>query len=283
MAARQQVELVIRARDLTRSVFRRIGRGLGNFRTQLLGAVGGTALLRQLFGGARDIQNAADALGVSAERLQAVQLLGAGQGANTRDIVDALLQLQQAAADARREGGEARNVFERLGFTTLPRDAVELFVALGEAVEASSQQVDELNADVSRLLGEEATRQFLGLFRRRGGTLRAEITTRAASADVRVAEEVAASAELSRQAQIELTTALNRFNSIIAPELPRLINALSDAVEIAKRIEAGDVLPAAGDVPGLAADVFRAGSPIVRVIDLVKRIADNTEDGGRLN
>lgn len=304
MAARQTVELIISARDRSRAVFRRIRRGLSGLQAQLVGLaglLGAGAFARQFFAGARDIDNAATALGVSAERLQAVQLLAAGQGANIRDTVDALLQLQQAAVDARNDGGELLAIFQRLGFGEIPSDAVELFVQLGQAVQNSRSDVAQLNADVSRLLGEEATRQFLGLFRERGGQIQQLIEVRANSNLVRAGSEVRQSAEIARDAQVELTVAINQLNATFERQLPDLIRALTAALEAFERRESPEGIIPGGvgatvrgtiaGIPDVLADAARAApeniAGAVRIalselIDSSAETARNTREGERL-
>ena len=67
MAAKKEIQFVIRARDLTRGVFRRIGRTIGDVRTQLaglIGAIGVSRLVRNMLEFATSIQAASERLDV---------------------------------------------------------------------------------------------------------------------------------------------------------------------------------------------------------------------------
>ena len=186
---------------------------------------------------AQDIDTAADTLGASAEQIQALELFARGRGANIRDLVDAIVQLQTAAAEASTDNDDLLETFRRLGVEgQLPEDGVELFFRLAEGVNQSRRSVQQLTADISRLLGEEATRQFFGAFRERGGTLRAEIEQTASSDLVQTQDEINKQAELNRQTQRELAVAMNRLATIMSQQLPRLVDALERSIEFAEDV-----------------------------------------------
>ena len=256
MAARQEVTLVIRARDRTRAVFRRINRSFARLAAVATGIGAGLlagtgAFLRRATQAAQDIDNAAATLGASAEEIQALEIWARGRGADLRDLQDAILQLQGNAADAATSNGILLDTFQRLGVQApLPESGVELFFRLAEGVRLSQRSLQQLTGDLDSLLGEEATRQFLGAFRE-GGNLRAEILQRAASDDVRREEEIKRSAEFNRKSQEELTAAMNRLTNVMLDNLPDLLNTLNALLTtIEQRNTAEGITPGGLEEPG---------------------------------
>jgi len=242
VAARPEVTLVIRARDLTRGVFRRLNRSVGRLTRRLAliggGAIAGAGAGLLAFGAtasraAQDIENAALGLGRSVEEIQALQIVGARGQANLNDLQDAFFQLGQKAEEAREGSKEAYDALLGLGVSgNLPTDGLELFLQIAEGAEKASKNALKFGTDLNEVLGEEAARQFAGLFVGSGRTLRAEIRQIADSNLVQSQKQIADAAEANRIAAQELAVAMNQLKGVMADQIPALVEQITRLVAV---------------------------------------------------
>ena len=313
MAAEKEVTLVIRARDRTRAVFRRLRRGIGDLlrRGSRLAAglgaglgAGAVAIGRS----AEDLENGAALLGISAEELQAAQrVLARGGIRGLSESVDVLRDLSVRAAEARRESGEAREGFQLLGvaFDDLAGDPLQILGRLQQAVrELRGELTDGQIRQALDQIGGDALVELLPALLR-GGNIRTEIQQIADSDTVRSNEAVATSAEASRVTQEQLSIALARLVTLLEAELPRLIVVLERGLDAydeafpggvgatARGTFEGSIERASRGIEGadLAARQALRGSPLglaaqfsaENIARLLEAIEANTRDGGTLN
>lgn len=161
MAAKNKVEFLISARDLTRGVFRRIRRGLESlrrgafqFRTALVGGLGALGIGR-VVNQLNKLVASARALGVGTDTLQAWRFAAksVGEEASTADTV--FQRLQTRIGRAVTDDDRLAAAFERVGLSvadlqamTLPQVMDQLIAATRDMDAAARQAVLEPLVDV---------------------------------------------------------------------------------------------------------------------------------------
>ena len=234
MAAQEEVTLVIRARDRTRNAFRSVRRQIGRIGRALAGiaAVGLAALGAGAVSAARRFERLANAvrlLGVDLRELQAVQFLARDFGIQADEVVDLLDEIRARAGEALEpEGGEARDAFERLGFSAddLRQGPIRILEQLSDRISESTLSANELAAVLDQI-GSDPARRLLPLLRQ--GNLRGRVQDVAGSERVADAETVRLGAEAVTQAAQALTEAQNRSANVF---VDRVIPALNGLLQV---------------------------------------------------
>ena len=242
MAAKKEIQFVIRARDLTRGVFRRIGRTIGNVRTQiagLVGAIGVSRLVRNMLDFATSIQAASERLDISAESLQRWKALAEDVNVPLETFTAVLQNLQSNIGQAL--GGDTK-MFERFrqfGFTMDDLNRLspdEIFLRIADAAQAAGQ--DRGFRDLLRDVGETEALRLLPLLRQGS----AELIRRRNEVAVQMNEAIRQTAQEEAEIRREILQLQRELNGELRQLLPVLIEALRLVNEIVRGLRTGDVL-----------------------------------------
>ena len=247
MAAEKEVTLIIRARDRTRTVFRRIRRGAGRLTRGLLrglaaGAAAFGAAAVAIGKSAEELSNASRLLGVSVEELGAIQIVARRFGLTADEIVDVLDEIRARAGEALIEPiGEAVEAFERLGLA--PRDlegnALRVLERISDAVETTTLNSNELAATLDQL-GGDAARRLLPLLRQ--GGLRGRVQELAGTTRVRRGEQVELAAQATRDAREAGQVIGNEVTNRLVPAIEQAANQFAPSSLLAQGVEfLGDI------------------------------------------
>lgn len=238
MPARQEVTFVIKARDLTASVFRRIRRGIGGLRVRLAGLVGGIGLgaaIRDMLNFASSIDAASKRLDVNAQVLQALKIQAESANVPFESLVTIMQRLLSNAGEALGGSTDMAERFARLGLTLedlQKLNADEMLFRIAEAAKAAGS--DKTFRDALRDVGDTEIIKLLPLLRqggarlagetlrliKQGATLGQDALRTAAEEEARVRKEIA-----------EAQTAIREGLVTLIPELRRLVVQISNLVD----------------------------------------------------
>lgn len=231
MAAQKDVTLVIRARDRTRAVFRRIGRGIRRFRVGLGGLVAGgafAALTKGALDFATNMEGAAARVDVTTDSLQGLKILGEDLNIPFASLVTVMQRLSRNAGQAL--GGDVRLVdaFADLGVTMedLSRlNTEDLFLKVADAAADTSRSWRETSALIAKVGDTEAV-ALRGLLVQGGDALRDGVRELKGAGRIQGAAELKAAAEAEAAARRELIAAQKAFTEAIVTLTPVLQEAL---------------------------------------------------------
>lgn len=250
MAAREEVTLVVRARDLTRSVFRRMRRRLAQLArvTATLGVglgAGIVAAAARFSESARELEQASSRLDLSSETLQGLIVLAAREGVDAQRLIDTLTQIQRRRGEALQDDtAEAAQAFERLGISIEELEGLnleDLFFALADGIEQSRANAGELLADLERI-GESGAAELLEVLRQGGGRLAGEINLLADRGALRTADEINRTAARRRELDEQLLVAQNRLATAMEELTPVLIEMIESLARLAEFVSEQELL-----------------------------------------
>ena len=151
MARRNQAEIVLTARDRTKSAFRSVNQNLGRFTTiGLAGAAAGLALLTR--NGLKEIDALAkqsQLLGITTEKLAAFKLVAAKTGIEQKTLEKSLINVTRVVAEAAEGTGLAVDTLKKLGLEAgaLARQKPdEQFRSIAEAMKGLNTQSEKVLA-----------------------------------------------------------------------------------------------------------------------------------------
>lgn len=303
MAARQEVTLIVSARDKTRAVFRRIGRGLRRFRVGLGSLVAGgafAAMAKSALNAATEIEGASKRLGIAGEELQGLKIIGQGLNIQFASIATVLQRLKTNAADATTGNTRLYEAFRKLtglrtselaqldGLQILERIADTASVRNWNDIAALIRQVGDTEAVGLRGLleqGSPALRRQIERLRAEGKLLDDQSRQRLAEEEQRGREAFVKAQTEFAQLMVELLPALNESLRGLN-ETVRAIRSLDeDAPVVGRQLlrDAGDL--SQGEAFNLAPGVLPArllAGYLSKIADASTVTAKNTADAGRL-
>ncbi len=149
MARRNQAEIELTARDRTKSAFRAVNQNLGRFASiGLAGAVAGVALLTRASLQQIDaLAKQSQLLGITTEKLAALQLITAKTGVEQKTLEKALINVTRVVAEAATGTGLAVDSIKALGLEAKslsqqsPDEQFKLIAKAMEGVNDQSQKV----------------------------------------------------------------------------------------------------------------------------------------------
>ncbi len=151
MARQNKAEIVLTARDRTKSAFRSVNQGLGRIASiGLAGAVAGTVLLtraslKQIDALAKQSQ----LLGISTEKLAAFQLVSAKTGIEQKTLEKSLINVTRVVAEAAEGTGLATDTLKKLGLEAKAlsqQSPDEQFLAIADAMKGVNTQSEKVLA-----------------------------------------------------------------------------------------------------------------------------------------
>jgi len=151
MARRNQAEIELTARDRTKTAFRAVNQRLGRFASiGLAGAAAGVALLtraslKQIDALAKQSQ----LLGITTEKLAALQLVSAKTGVEQKTLEKSLINVTRVVAEAAEGTGLAVDTLKKLGLEaqSLARQSPdEQFRLIGDAMKGLNTQAEKVLA-----------------------------------------------------------------------------------------------------------------------------------------
>jgi hypothetical protein len=151
MARRNQAEIVLTARDRTKSAFRAVNKNLGRFAAVgLAGGVAGLALLtraslKQIDALAKQSQ----LLGITTEKLAAFQLVAAKTGIEQKTLEKSLINVTRVVAEAAEGTGLATDTLKKLGLEAKAlsqQSPDEQFLMIAEAMKGLNTQSEKVLA-----------------------------------------------------------------------------------------------------------------------------------------
>lgn len=245
MAARKEVTFVIRARDLTRRVFSRIGQRLRRLRVSFgsLLALGGFSILaRQATEAATEIQGVSDRLGLTVEQVQALQVIAADVGVPFSTLATTLQRVARNFGGALRGSGELQEDFAGLGIALDPnrfQGSLDLFQTLvdnARQLGIESQVIQDTIAGIADTEGLDIIQRLV----RRGGNLRLEVDE--LSKSVRSAAEIRQAAAEEAKIRRELLVVQKAFAEelrLLLPAIVELTRAVNDTIGLVNQFRAG--------------------------------------------
>ncbi len=149
MARRNQAEIELTARDRTKSAFRAVNQNLGRFASiGLAGAVAGVALLtRESLKQIDALAKQSQLLGITTEKLAALQLITAKTGVEQKTLEKALINVTRVVAEAAEGTGLATDTLKKLGLEAKalsqqsPDEQFKLIAKAMEGVNTQSEKV----------------------------------------------------------------------------------------------------------------------------------------------
>jgi len=151
MARRNQAEIVLTARDRTKSAFRAVNKNLGRFAAVgLAGGVAGLALLtraslKQIDALAKQSQ----LLGITTEKLAAFQLVSEKTGVEQKTLEKSLINVTRVVAEAAEGTGLAVDTLKKLGLESVALSKLspdEQFLEIAEAMKGVNTQSEKVLA-----------------------------------------------------------------------------------------------------------------------------------------
>ena len=302
MAAKKEVTFVIRARDATRGVLRRIRRGIGNLRvgvTGLLGALGLGAAIRNLTNFATSIDAASRRLNISTETLQGLRLQAERFGIPFEALATILQRIQSNAGAAVNGQVELADAFRTFGISLgdIQRlSAEDLFFKLADGVERVGTESAAARDRLRRIVDTEGIRA-IALFAQGATRLREETERLDLEGKIRDQAELTQLAEAEQEAREAAAAAAALASEVLVQNLPRLVETLERLVEILETLPRigsaiGSNLPLESDlrrggerVEGAVTQFSQAVTPDVvrRALSALEETAKNTEDFGTLS
>ncbi len=301
MAAKQKVEFLITARDMTRGVFRRIRRSLLSMRTLIGGAfaaLGLGSLVRHTLNFAKSMTNASDRLNATTRQMQALRVMAEDTGVSFETMVSVLQRLGRNADAAVDGNSELLMAFTRLGITFGQlregrNNPVGLFMALADSVADAGDNVGALRNELARV-GDTEIGQLIPLLQRGAGGIAREAANLQREGRIQSDAVIRQTAEQEAQLRRELLALQIEF----AREMRQLLPLLIDAAKVLN--QAADTFRQEGwpsavrgvtnTVPTLRelGNAVEASSVGVSIFEgqlalqrLLERIANNTERTSR--
>ena len=161
MAGKNQAEIVLTARDRTKSAFSSVNRGLGRIASiGLAGAVAGTVLLtraslKQIDALAKQSQ----LLGITTEKLAAFQLVAAKTGVEQKTLEKSLINVTRVVAEAAEGTGLATDTLKKLGLEAKALSQLspdEQFLKIADAMKGLNSQSEKVLASYELFGGRGA-------------------------------------------------------------------------------------------------------------------------------
>ena len=151
MARRNQAEIVLTARDRTKSAFRAVNQNLGRFAAiGLAGGVAGLALLTRA--GLKQIDalaKQAQLLGITTEKLAAFQLVAEKTGIEQKTLEKSLINVTRVVAEAAEGTGLATDTLKKLGLeakSLSQQSPDKQFILIAEAMKGLTTQSEKVLA-----------------------------------------------------------------------------------------------------------------------------------------
>ena len=308
MAARQDVTLVIRARDLTRGVFRRLRRSLTGFRASVAGLFGAFtfgALAREAVNTATEIEGAARRLGASGDDLEALRTIAGDLNIEFSTLAGVIQRLGTNAARAAGNNETLFRAFQDLDIGATPDELrrlsdLEVFFRVADA--AAVRNWNDIRDSIVQI-GDTEAGQLRGLFEQGSPALQRQIDELIASGEVlgQANREAAAAAEAQfRRDAIEAQRALADAIIALTPIIQQAVPVIREAVEIANRLISAGQESGGFGLGEAAFEVTRGETPARRlartaagpigvgleasaeIVSILKGIRDNTQDSGTL-
>ncbi|KKL76512.1 hypothetical protein LCGC14_2044120, partial [marine sediment metagenome] len=182
MARKNQAEIVLTARDRTKSAFRAVNQNLGRFASiGLAGAAAGVALLtraslKQIDALAKQSQ----LLGITTEKLAALKLISAKTGVEQKTLEKSLINVTRVVAEAAEGTGLATDTLKKLGLeakSLSQQSPDEQFKLIAKAMEGVNTQSEKVLA-AYELFGGRGAALLRTLEATAGGFEEAEEKTR---------------------------------------------------------------------------------------------------------
>lgn len=297
MAARQEVTLVISARDRSRAVFRRIRRGLarlakGALRVGALGAGLFAAGITSAIKFDQALDNTSQKLDVSAETLSGLKILANGLGISFEQLAAVMRVFQRRQGEAQNGNKLAIKAFEDLGISMEEVEGLnleDLFFAVSDAMTDASKTGAQLRADL-KALGDSEALELFALLSRGGGRLAADINVLQDRGALRENRRVAENAEKARKIQEELAIAQSRLSDVMLDVIPPLTDALNGVLDLVDTLKDQDVfrVPTPQELAddGVRRGIIPLDDPSVTrslsdtpIFRLLESIRDNTAEG----
>ena len=151
MARQNKAEIVLTARDRTKSAFRSVNQGLGRIASiGLAGAVAGTVLLTRASLKEIDaLAKQAKLLGITTQALSAFKLVSEKTGVESKVLEKALINVTRVVAEAAEGTGLAVDTLKKLGLEakTLARESPEeQFLLISDAMKGVNTQSEKVLA-----------------------------------------------------------------------------------------------------------------------------------------
>ncbi len=161
MARKNQAEIVLTARDRTKSAFRSVNQGLGRIAAiGIAGAVAGTVLLtRESLKLIDALAKESQLLGITTEKLAAMKLQASKAGVETKTLEKSLVNVTRVVAEAADGTGLAVDTLKKLGLEA--RDLAqqspdEQFKQIAEAMKGLNTQSEKVLASYELFGGRGA-------------------------------------------------------------------------------------------------------------------------------
>ena len=182
MARRNQAEIVLTARDRTKQVFRAVNQNLGRFASiGLAGAAAGIALLtRASLAQVDALAKQSQLLGITTEKLAALQLITAKTGVEQKTLEKSLINVTRVVAEAAEGTGLAVDTLKKLGLEAVALAKVspdEQFRLIADAMAGVNTQSEKVLA-AYELFGGRGAALLRTLEAMSGGFEEAEEKTR---------------------------------------------------------------------------------------------------------
>lgn len=211
-----------------------VGRGLAIMAVGAAAAVG--KLTTDMGGQAVEIERQARLLGLSRQEYQQWLYVAEGAGASAGDLADVFLQLNSAAQDTIGGGKEMGEAFRVLGIRANQLkglDPGQIFDLMAAGVERATNKTAAL-AVVSRILGEEGSRQF-GPTMLAGADAAKAMRDEAAKLGVVMSDDLLASlarvGTQTRKLKGLLKGLRNVLAAALAPIVERVVKRMADWVD----------------------------------------------------
>ncbi len=151
MARRNQAEIVLTARDRTKTAFAAVNQRLGRFASiGLAGAVAGVALLTRASLQQIDaLAKQSQLLGITTEKLAALQLVSAKTGVEQKTLEKSLINVTRVVAEAAEGTGLAVDTLKKLGLeakSLAAQSPDEQFRLIGDAMQGLNTQAEKVLA-----------------------------------------------------------------------------------------------------------------------------------------
>lgn len=161
MARRNQAEIVLTARDRTKSAFRSVNKNLGRLASiGLAGAVAGVVLLTKASLQQIDaLAKQSQLLGITTEKLAAFQLVAAKTGVEQKTLEKSLINVTRVVAEAAEGTGLATDTLKKLGLEAKAlslQSPDEQFIAIGDAMRGLNSQAEKVLASYELFGGRGA-------------------------------------------------------------------------------------------------------------------------------
>lgn len=151
MARRNQAEIILTARDRTKTAFRAVNQSLGRLASiGLAGAVVGVALLtRESLKQIDALAKQSQLLGITTEKLAALKLISAKTGVEQKTLEKSLINVTRVVAEAAEGTGLATDTLKKLGLeakSLSQQSPDEQFKLIAQAMEGVNSQSEKVLA-----------------------------------------------------------------------------------------------------------------------------------------